>query len=196
MNMQSALRLTDDKEAILKAIQQRTVELGFDMASELAVGSFVRSLIASKPGGTMLELGTGTGLSTFWMLAGLTEGAKLVSVDNDAAVQAVAEEYLGSDKRLQLICADGADFIRAAQSGSYDLIFADAWPGKYSELDETLALLKPGGIYFVDDLLPQDNWPEGHQAHVDAFIADMQARAGFHVTVLDWASGLLMAVKA
>ncbi|MEX0298742.1 MAG: O-methyltransferase [Kordiimonas sp.] len=196
MNMQSAQHMADSDQTTLKAIQQRTVELGFDMASELAVGSLVRSLIASKPGGTMLELGTGTGLSTFWMLAGLTDDAKLVSVDNDAAVQAVAKEYLGSDKRLQLICADGADFIRAAQSGSYDLIFADAWPGKYSELDETLALLKSGGIYFVDDLLPQENWPAGHQANVDAFIIDMQAREGFHVTVLDWASGLLMAVKA
>lgn len=38
---------------------------------------------------------------------------------------------------------------------SFDLIFADAIPGKYEHLDETLALLRRGGLYVVDDMLPQ-----------------------------------------
>jgi predicted O-methyltransferase YrrM len=45
--------------------------------------------------------------------------------------------------------------------GEHDLIYADAWPGKFTDLDQALALLRIGGIYFIDDLLPQSNWPEG-----------------------------------
>lgn len=143
----------------------------------------------------MLELGTGTGLSTAWLVDGLTEGAQLVSVDNDAAVQAVARRHLEHDSRVSFSCMDGGDFVGALAPGQFDLIFADAWPGKYSHLDETLALLKPGGLYLVDDLLPQPNWPDKHQDNVNAFIANMKAREDFAVSLMDWASGMLIATK-
>jgi predicted O-methyltransferase YrrM len=37
------------------------------------------------------------------------------------------------------------------------LIFADAWPGKYSDLEKALKLVKPGGFYIIDDMLTQPN---------------------------------------
>ena len=46
----------------LAAIQAETVALGFNMASEPQTGALLRALAASKPAGTLLELGTGTGL--------------------------------------------------------------------------------------------------------------------------------------
>ena len=45
---------------------------------------------------------------------------------------------------------------------SFDLIFANAIPGKYEHLDETLALLRCGGLYVVDDMLPQPTWQKDH----------------------------------
>jgi predicted O-methyltransferase YrrM len=179
----------------LDAIAADTRAMGFDMASDAALGRFLRLLVASKPGGTMLELGTGTGLATAWMLDGLTLEAKLVSVDNDAAVQQVAHRHLGHNRALTLCCADGGDFVSALEPMQFDLVFADAWPGKFSHLDAALALLREGGIYVVDDLLPQANWPTGHQANVDASIATMQGRADFAVSRLDWGSGLLVAAR-
>ena len=68
----------------------------------------------------------------------------------------------GSDPRVTFHVMDGADFISNAPQDRFDLIYADAWPGKFTHLDETLSLLRVGGIYFIDDLLPQPNWPEGH----------------------------------
>ena len=54
---------------------------------------------------------------------------------------------------------DGAEYLRGASAQQFDLIYADAWPGKFSHLDDALALLRPGGMYVIDDLLPQANWP-------------------------------------
>lgn len=76
-----------------------------------------------------------------------------------------------------------------------DLIFADAWPGKFTHLDLALSLVKAGGIYFVDDLLPQPSWPEGHEPKVFALIADLESRQGFVAIKLAWASGLMMLVR-
>ncbi len=179
----------------LAAIAVETKALGFDMASDPAVGSLLRALGGSKPGGTCLELGTGTGLSTAWLLAGLSADARLVTVDNDARFQDVARRHLEGDPRVTFCREDAGDFIAALEPAQFDLIFADTWAGKYSHLDQTLALLRPGGMYVVDDLLPQPNWPTGHQSVVDAYVADMARREAIRVASLDWASGILIATR-
>jgi predicted O-methyltransferase YrrM len=176
------------------AIQARTAALGFDMPSEAGTGALLRLLAASKRGGRMLELGTGTGLATAWLLDGLDASGRLVSVDVDRVVQDVAREHL-KDERLGFVLADGLDYVRAQPPGSFDLIFADAWPGKYEGLDETLALLKRGGLYVVDDMLPQPNWPEGHQARVDALVERLASHPDLAAANLAWASGLIVAAR-
>ncbi|MGB7395063.1 MAG: SAM-dependent methyltransferase, partial [Pricia sp.] len=77
----------------------------------------------------------------------------------------------------------------------FDLIFADAWPGKYSEINETLALLRVGGIYIIDDMTAQPNWPEGHQENVDRLVAYLEKRNDFTLTKMNWSTGLIMAVR-
>lgn len=176
-------------------IRARTIALGFDMPSEANTGALLRLLAASKPGGRMLELGTGTGLATAWLLDGLDASASLTSVDIDPLVQEIAREAL-TDDRLRFVLADGLDYVREQASESFDLIFADAWPGKYEGLDETLALLRRGGLYVIDDMQPQPNWPDGHQARVDDLIGRLESRSDLVVTCLSWASGLIVGAKA
>src|SRR5439155_17078596 len=98
-------------------------------------------------------------------------------------------------KRLAFVLGDGLDFIRAAPRASFDLIFADAMPGKYEGLDDALALLRPGGLYVGDDMLPQPNWPDGHQARVAGLIGRLTAAPGLASVVMDWASGLVVAAR-
>ena len=176
-------------------ITARTAALGFDMPSEADTGAMLRLLAASKPGGRLLELGTGTGLATACLAAGMDAKASLVSVDNDARVQAVAREALGEDSRVTFVVADGLDHVRAQATTSFDLIFADAWPGKYDGLDETLALLRPGGLYVVDDMLPQPNWPGNHQTRVDDLTARLKSHPDLVAVSLCWASGLIIAAR-
>ncbi|WP_231737510.1 MULTISPECIES: O-methyltransferase [unclassified Caulobacter] len=175
-------------------IQARTVAMGFDMPSEPNTGAMLQLLAASKPGGRFLELGTGTGLATAWLLSGMDGAARLISVDVDLAVQGVAREAL-VDERLIFVVADGLDYVRGQQASSFDMIFADAWPGKYDGLDETLALLKSGGLYVIDDMTSQPNWPVGHQARVDGLVIDLERRPDLALVRLDWASGLVVAAK-
>jgi predicted O-methyltransferase YrrM len=100
-------------------------------------------------------------------------------------------------RRRSSICRSNSPPItrQGRANGKFGLIFADAWAGKYRLVDETLALLKPAGIYVVDDMLPQPNWPEGHGAKAAALIAMLEQRTDLTVTKLSWASGLVVAVK-
>jgi predicted O-methyltransferase YrrM len=164
------------------------------MASDPHTGALLAGLAASKPSGRFLELGTGTGLGTAWLLSGMDASSHLDSVDTDPRVVEVARRHLGSDPRLTLHVMDGADFITGSASGSWDFIYADAWPGKFTHLPQALALLRAGGVYFIDDLLPQPNWPEGHALKVEALV-DALARPDFVTVRLDWASGLMIGVR-
>src|SRR5690606_12617419 len=125
------------------------------MASDLATGSLLRTLAGTKPKGKFLELGTGTGLSTAWILDGMDKNSKLVSIDFDAEFLSIARQYLGEDPRLELELIDGEKWVEANRERSFDYIFADTWHGKYLLLDEVLEMLHIGGLYIVDDMLPQ-----------------------------------------
>lgn len=176
------------------AIEAAGRSISFSMPSDLQTGALLQTVAASKPDGTLLEIGTGTGLATAWLLAGMNAGATLISIDTEASYQAIAQQWLGSDDRLQLICTDAGQWLENSRE-SVDLIFADAWPGKYSHLDETLGLLKSGGLYVIDDMLPQPNWPDGHSAKVDALVSHLEARNDVQVVKLAWSTGIMLVVK-
>jgi predicted O-methyltransferase YrrM len=180
---------------VVEAIEHDTQRMGFTMASARRTGSLLRILAAAKPAGRFLELGTGTGIGTAWLLAGMDSSSKLDSVDRDSTVQEVAKRHLDDDSRVMFHVAKGEQQFLAEARTPYDLIFADAWAGKFDHLDEDLSLLRIGGIYFIDDLLPQSNWPEDHAGKVAALVNDLENRKGFEATKFDWASGLIILVR-
>ena len=171
-----------------------TKERGFTMPSDILTCSLLRTLAASKSG-KFLELGTGTGLSTSWILNGMDTSSTLTSFDNDKDLLAIAQKYLGQDSRLNLIETDGEIWIKANEGQKFDYIFADTWHGKYLLLDEVLEMLNVGGMYIVDDMLPQANWPEGHHEKVIHLVTYLKQRTDFLVTELNWATGIIIAVK-
>ena len=172
-----------------------TCAAGFTMASDPLTCSLLRTLAASKPSARYLELGSGTGLSTAWLLDGMDTESRLTTVDNDESLLAILERNLGTDPRLKIVCADGDDFINSLRGERFDFIFADTWAGKYRLLRETLELLNPAGLYVIDDMLPHPNWPEGHAQKTADLMATLENMEGFRVTKLSWASGVILAVK-
>lgn len=176
-------------------IDEATKENGFTMPSDILTCSLLRTLAASKPASKFLELGTGTGLSTSWILDGMDNDSTLVSVDYDKTLLAIAQTFLGHDSRLHLVEADGEDWVNSNKGQKFDYIFADTWHGKYLLLDEVLAMLNKGGFYIVDDMLPQPNWPEGHQEKAINFVNYLEKRDDLLLTKQHWATGIIVAVK-
>ncbi len=179
---------------VIHFINNKTKELGFDMASRPETGALLRVLAASKPNGRFLEIGTGTGLGTAWLLEGMDKNSKLISIECDKNVQSVAKEAFINDDRLELIYDNGSEFLKNQIPNSYDMIFADAYPGKYEFLNETLNLLKPGGIYIVDDMLPQADWPEDHFPLAKGVLDNLKNLKNVVSVGLNWSSGLIIIV--
>jgi len=179
----------------LPQIMSETARLNFTMASDTLTGCLLRALSATKPAGDLLELGAGTGMATAWMLDGMDAEARLVSVEMDETVLEVAKKCLGDDLRITFVHADGGEWLQRAEPDQFDLIFADSWPGKYTHLNEALRSLKRGGLYVVDDMLPQPNWPDGHALRADELISILEDREDLVITKLNWSTGVIIGTK-
>jgi predicted O-methyltransferase YrrM len=179
----------------LQAIIADSRAIGFALECDALTGCLLRTLAASKPAGAFLELGTGTGVSMAWLRAGMTPDARLLSADINAAHQAVARRYHGDDPRVTFVTGSAEPLVQSAEKASFDLIFADCWIGKHHLLGETLDLLKRGGIYLVDDMLPMHGWGPDQPRLVAKQIAALEQRDDIFLTKFNWSVGLIMCVK-
>jgi len=176
---------------IERIIQSSKVNSGSDRYT----GSVLRVLAATKPEGRFLELGTGTGLSTSWILDGMDDHSTITTVDKDEKTQFSAKKVLDIDKRVTFQCSDIKKFIKSMKGEQFDFIFAGGWTDKFSLFKESLSLLATHGVYVVDDILMQLSWPEVHVKHVEQFLVALEKRKDLHVIHLPIASGLLIATK-
>ncbi|QNE77221.1 hypothetical protein F0344_23755 [Streptomyces finlayi] len=167
-------------------------ELGFAMSCEDRTGSLLATLAASKPGGHMVERGTGVGAGAAWLLHGMGADAHLTSVEMDSDRQAIAARHLGADARVAFETADADAWLDAYSGPPLALAYVDCRPGKFHRLEDLLDLLAPGGLYIVDDLLPQPTWPSDHQPRVDAFLEQLPGHTNLPGTATTWASGLVI----
>lgn len=181
--------------AVLAAIWTDTEKAGFALPSDYKLGGLLRVLAASKPGGRLLEIGTGTGLAAAWLLDGMDARAHLTSIEADGRWAAIAAKHLRGDPRLTLLDADAFSWFGGHPAASYDLVFADAMPGKFDGFEALWRLLKPGGLYIIDDLMPQPGWPPGQAARVQAVLDQLDAREDARVARLAWSSDIAIAAK-
>ncbi|PXX53955.1 putative O-methyltransferase YrrM [Nocardia tenerifensis] len=155
------------------------------------IGAMLRMLAATKPGGVILELGTGAGVAAAWLLDGMNPDACLHTVEWDSVSSARARHVLRDDTRATVHCIDAQTYIDTYDGPLFDLIFADcAHP-----LGPVVDLLAPGGLYVVDDLMQQTSWEPGEQARVDQLVRELRADPRLHVMSMRWDSGLLIAAR-
>lgn len=182
---------------LLGSIEQATAELGFDMLSDRDTGALLRGLARSRPACRILEIGVGTGVGACWLLDGADAGARYLGIDNDPVPFEVACKHHQGDPRVELRLGDGNQILPelGREGRRFDLVFADSWPGKYRLLDQAVELVAPSGFFLIDDMLPQPNWPDGHEEKVERLLAEMASRPDVVTVPMAWSTGLVLAVK-
>ncbi len=129
-----------------KAIHQISQRLKFNEISEDEVGVLLRLLVASKPGAVVLELGTGTGMGLAWLIEGLDAQGQITTIEKDEKLIQIVQSYFQEEERIHFINEDANQWILKNNNLQFDLIFADTWAGKFSDLDTVLKMVKPNGF--------------------------------------------------
>ncbi len=175
--------------------EERARRAGFALSCEPVAGSLLAALAAAVPeGGRILELGTGAGVGLAWILHGLgrRSDARVVSVELDPAMQALAAEA-SLPAWVRLVRGDGAEQVE--QLGHFDLIFADAPGGKLTNLEGTIAALRPRGVLLVDDMDRAQHDDPALVRALDGVRDTLVGHRDLVATELAAGSGLLMAVR-
>ncbi|GAA1693164.1 hypothetical protein GCM10009745_43320 [Kribbella yunnanensis] len=179
----------------VRTARELSRQFGFDEDSEDRTGALLRSLAATKPDGHLLELGTGTGIGTAWLLDGMNASSRLLTIDRNPETTEVARKAVGDDSRVELIVSDIGEWLDRYDGPPFDLVFVDTYRGKFIERAQLLRWLAPGGIYLADHLLPHPDWAPDQQDLVETFRREIVAEPDLVVTVLNWSSGLVLATK-
>ncbi|MBO2455088.1 O-methyltransferase [Actinomadura barringtoniae] len=126
-----------------------------------AGGAALRFLAAMIDARTVVEVGSGCGVSGIWLMRGMRKDGVLTSVDVEhehqrLAKQAYAEAGLGGS-RTRMIVGRALEVLPRFTDGAYDMVFCDAAKQEYPEyLEAALRLLRPGGVVAFDNALWHD----------------------------------------
>ena len=177
------------------AAAERARARGFRASSGDGVGPLLAALAAAVPdGGRVLEIGTGAGVGLAWIVSGL--GRRLdVEVVTVAADAGLAADVRGDVPGYVDVRTGRFEDLHPTL-GTYDLVFADAEGGKWTDFDRTRDLVRPGGVLVLDDLDESLYTRPEHRATVAAVVADVHADPRFTVAELAFDTGLLLATRA
>lgn len=117
-------------------------------------------IAAATAAKSIVEIGTGLGVSALWMLKGAPE-ATITSIDTELEHQQVARAALLEAKvpanRIRLITGRAGDVLPRLNENSYDLVLVDADAASVIEyVEHALRLVRRGGTVLVPHALWKD----------------------------------------
>jgi predicted O-methyltransferase YrrM len=148
--------LSED-EPLLTA-RRNAREVGGAVPIGPAGGATLRFIASALNAKTVVEIGTGCGVSGIWMLRGMHPDGVLTSVDADPEHQRLARSVFAeagfAPNRYRLIGGKAGEVLPRLTDGNYDLVFCDADKHEYPEyLAAAVRLLRSGGVVAFDNAL-------------------------------------------
>ena len=140
----------------LEHARRASLEMGIEPISP-GTGAALAQLAAAARARTIIEIGTGLGVSALWLLRGAPE-AQLTSIDAEPEHQATARELIlragASATRIRLIAGRAAEVLPRINDASYDLVLVDAdLPSVTSYLEEALRIARDGATVAIPRVL-------------------------------------------
>jgi predicted O-methyltransferase YrrM len=119
-------------------------------------GAALRLLAAATRAKSVVEIGTGTGVSGLWLLAGLRPDGVLTSIDIEPEHQALARQSFAAAGnvagRFRLIAGAARDVLPRLADDAYDLVFVDGEVEEYGHyVGAAHRLLRDGGLMVLNN---------------------------------------------
>jgi len=151
------------------SLVQRALDLaqrqGFERSCLPEVGQFLGVLASHVQHGMVGEIGTGAGIGAAWMLSHLAPTTRFVTVEANAERASAVQKLFRDLPNTQVIHGDWREVLTY---GPFDLLFLDAGPAKApssslegkAAVEMILSALRIGGMVVMDDLTPEEYWPQ------------------------------------
>lgn len=141
---------------IMQRARQRGVEIGaYDTTP--VVGSLLRYLTHLIGANSIVEIGTGAGVSGLWIFQALTPKGLLTSIDDEVenaklAKQAFDEAGINSS-RYRLITGNSREIVGKLADSLYDIFILRRNTDLLESVEQAHRSLRPGGVLVIDRAL-------------------------------------------
>lgn len=141
---------------MVKAAKKLSSAHGFSHYCSDEAGRLLAVLAGQVTKGKILEIGTGYGVGSSWILSAIAPSIELVSVDHSKEkIDSVTSLIV--HPQATFICDDWKEVL---SQGPFQFVFADASAAKTSEAELLFQAMDHGGILFMDDFTPEEHFPE------------------------------------
>lgn len=136
-----------------------------DVAAELGCvpvhpgsGRMLTVLAAAVAARNVVEIGTGAGVSSTYLLRGMAPDGVLTTIDIEPEHHRAAKQTLteaGFDaKRYRMIAGAALEVLPRLTDGAYDVVLIDAVKSEYPVyVEHAVRMLRPGGVMALDNAL-------------------------------------------
>ncbi|GAA4704687.1 MULTISPECIES: O-methyltransferase [Kocuria] len=193
---------TDDETAY--RARERSLALRLDPVTP-ATSALLTVLTASARPATVVEVGTGAGVSGLSLLRGMPANSVLTTIDTDIrALRAARDTFREAGfetKRTRTISGAASLVLPRLTENSYDMVFLDADRANTAEyVIEGARLLRRGGMLVVNDALHQDRVSQpAHRDEETVIMRDvvrtLRGEDRLASTLLPTGTGVLLAVR-
>ena len=141
---------------LIAAARAHSLEHGVEPISP-AQGAQLAVIAAATNAKSLIEIGTGFGVSGLWMFTGAPD-ATLTSIDLEVEFQQSAKRAFADfgipANRARLIAGRALEVLPRMNEASYDIVLVDADPGSIIEyVEHALRLVRVGGTVVVPHAL-------------------------------------------
>jgi predicted O-methyltransferase YrrM len=141
---------------IIQRARHRGIEIGtYDTTP--AVGSLLRYLTHLVGATSIVEIGTGAGVSGLWIFQAMTQKGLLTSIDDEVenaklAKQAFEEAGI-SASRFRLITGNSREIVDKLADSLYDIFILRRNADLLESVEHAHRSLRPGGVLVIDRAL-------------------------------------------
>ncbi|MBN1173376.1 MAG: O-methyltransferase [Micromonosporaceae bacterium] len=142
---------------MLLAARGQAAELGVAAVTP-SCGAALRLVAAACHAKSVVEVGTGTGVSGVWLLRGMRPDGVLTTIDVEPEYQRVARRVFAevpfAPSRTRIIAGRALDVLPRLADGAYDVVFVDHDVTEYAAIvTSAFRLLRSGGMLLLGNAL-------------------------------------------
>lgn len=193
------------EDAVKAAARARGVEIGTHDVSP-GTGAYLRHLAQLLSAQSVVEVGTGSGVGSLWLLDGMIASGTLTSIDDEMEHSAIAKLAFAQAEiaapRFRLITNVVMDVMTKLADRAYDLVVYRHNPEDLTyAITEAHRILRSGGVFVIDNFFGGSKVPDPAQRDPKT-IALREAGKQIKSDTYSWMSvlittgdGLLLATK-
>ena len=155
------------EDSVKSAARARGVENGVTDVSQGA-GAYLRQLAHQIKAQSVVEVGTGSGVGSLWLLEGMLSSGTLTSIDDEMEHTSIAKTALAEAEieqpRFRLITNSVMDVMTKLTDRAYDLVVFRHNPEDLSfAISEAHRILRSGGVFVIDNFFGGGKVPDPAQ---------------------------------